>query len=77
MDPEDLPGWAATPASYSAPPTPIPGEEMEDGEAASVLANNKNMKHCLDEKVLKSPLGPLQITIQYILLANAESALKE
>ena len=44
MDPEDLPGWAATPASYSAPPTPIPGEEMEDGEAASVLANNKKFE---------------------------------
>ena len=46
MDPEDLPGWAATPASYSAPSTPIPGEDMEGGEAAAaaVLVNNKNVK---------------------------------
>ena len=43
MDPEDLPGWAATPASYSAPSTPIPGEDMEGGEAAAaaVLVNNQ------------------------------------
>ena len=42
MDQEDLPGWAATPASYSAPSTPNPGEDMEDGEAATVLVNSEN-----------------------------------
>ena len=42
MDPEDLPGWAATPASYSAPSTPNPGEDMEDGEAAAVLVNSED-----------------------------------
>ena len=41
MDPEDLPGWAATPASYSVPSTPNPGEDMEDGEAATVLVNSE------------------------------------
>ena len=42
MDPEDLPGWAATPASYSVPSTPNPGEDMEDGEAATVLVNSED-----------------------------------
>ena len=44
LDPEDLPGWAATPASYSPPPTPDPGEDMEDGEAAAVLVKTKLKK---------------------------------
>ena len=53
MDPEDLPGWAATPASYSAPSTPNPGEDMEDGEAATVLVNSEDEQFKIEFQITK------------------------